>query len=195
MGSVAALPRKTTFSDLERLPEDGRRFELYDGEVWEMTAPTFVHQRVLLYTAMVLEEYARRDGGAAVIAPFDIVFSDYDVVQPDVVYFRPERIHLLKPRATTRVRPDIAVEILSPSTKSNDRGRKLRMFERYGVPEYWIIDGDDCTLEILSLEGEHYRTVRPPSDKSNVVISPLFPDLRFMFITLFDRLWSTFEDF
>jgi Uma2 family endonuclease len=192
MGSVAALPRKMTFSDLERLPEDGRRFELYDGEVSEMTAPSFVHQRVLLYTAMVVEEYARRVGGAAVPAPFDIVFSDRDVVQPDVVFFRPERIHLIKPSGATRVRPDIVVEILSPSTKGNDRGRKLRMFEQYGVPEYWIIDGDACTLEILSLEGVHYRTARPPSDQSNVVISPLFPDFRFMFVRLFDRLWSTF---
>jgi Uma2 family endonuclease len=192
MGSVAALPRKTTFSDLERLPEDGRRFELYDGEVCEMTAPTFVHQHVLLYTAMVVEEYARRVGGVAVIAPFDIVFSEHDVVQPDVVFFRPERAHLVKPRTATRARPDIAIEILSPSTRSNDRGRKLRMFAHYGVPEYWIIDPDACTLEILSLEGEHYRTTRPPTDQSNIVTSPLFDDFRFMFVRLFDRLWSTF---
>ena len=66
-------------------------------------------------------------------------------------------MHLVKPRQATRDRPDIVVEVLSPGTKANDRGRKLRMFAQYGVPEYWIIDPDACTLEILSLRGEHYR--------------------------------------
>lgn len=192
MGFVAALPRRMTFSDLERLPEDRHRFELYGGTLSEMTPPTFVHQHVLLHTAMVVHEYARRVGGVAVIAPLDIVFSEYDVVQPDVVFFRPERRQLVRPRRmVTRDRPDIAVEVLSPSTAANDRGCKKRMFARFGVPEYWIVDADACTLEILSLQGEHYETARAPTNHDPVVISPLFSDFGFLLAELFDNLWLT----
>jgi Uma2 family endonuclease len=189
MGSVAALPRRMTFSDLKRLPEDGRRFELYGGEVCEMTVPTFVHQHVLLHTGLVVHEYARRVGGVAVIASFDIAFSDYDVVQPDVAFFRPERRQLVKPRGATRDRPDIVVEVLSPITEANDRGRKLRMFARYGVPEYWIIDPDVCTLEILSLQGEQYEIARPPTNRDPIETSPLFDDFGCLLVSLFDNIW------
>jgi Uma2 family endonuclease len=184
MSSVGLLPRMMTWSELEKLPEDGPRIELYDGEVWVMPAPTFVHQDVVLNTAIMLREYAKRAGGLAVVSPFDIVFSERNVVQPDVVFFLPERKELVKPRVVTRYRPDIAVEILSPTTKSNDLGRKLRMFARYEVPEYWILDADRRTIDIRSLRGSFYEvTVKASSD--DVVTSPLLPDLSFPLARLF----------
>jgi Uma2 family endonuclease len=184
MSSVGLLPRTMTWSELEQLPEDGPRIELYDGEVWVMTAPTFVHQDVVLNTAIILREYADQVGGVAVVSPFDIVFSERNVVQPDVVFFVPERKDLVKPRVVTRYRPDLAVEILSPSTEGNDRGRKLRMFARYEVPEYWILDTESLTLEIRSLRGSFYEvTVTASGD--DMVTSPLLPDLSFPLSRLF----------
>jgi Uma2 family endonuclease len=169
---------------LERLPEDGPRIELYDGEVWVMPAPTFVHQDVATNTVLAFREYAVRSGGVAVIAPFDIVFSQRDVAQPDVVYFRPDRKHLIKPRVATRYRPDIAVEVLSPTTKSNDLGRKLRMFARYEVPEYWILDTDQRTIDVRTLRGSFYQVTATASG-DDVVTSPLLPDLSFPLSRLF----------
>ena len=185
MGSVAALPRRMTFSDLERRPEDGRRFELYDGEVFEMPAPMPRHQDAVMNVGELLRAHARRTKARALIAPIDIVFSNYDVVQPDVVYFLPSRAHVIKPDKVTRDRPDIAVEVLSPGTKRNDRGRKLRMFARYGVPEYWILDPVEHTLEILSLRGDLFvTTLKAGADI--VVTSPLLPDLSFPVSQLFE---------
>jgi Uma2 family endonuclease len=74
----------------------------------------------------VLRGYAAQHGGFAVTSPIDIVFSDYDVIQPDVVFFRRERQHLIDLDAPIRQAPDLCVEVLSPSTAATDRGRKMR---------------------------------------------------------------------
>ena len=87
-------------------------------------------------------------------APLDIVFDEYDVVQPDVVFFRVERRHLVQLDAVTRDAPDIAVEVLSPSTAVTDRGRKMQMFARYGVLEYWIVDPNNRTADLHVLAKE-----------------------------------------
>jgi Uma2 family endonuclease len=93
-------------------------------------------------------------GGSVFVAPLDIVLTDYDVVQPDVLLFMPEREHLLDMRKVTRHAPDLAIEILSPGTSRNDRGRKLRLFERHRVQEYWLVDPDAVAVEIYRHSGE-----------------------------------------
>jgi Uma2 family endonuclease len=185
MSSVGLLPRMMTWSELEKLPEDGPRIELYDGEVWEMPSPTPRHQAAVMNAGELLREHARRMKARAFIAPLDIVFSKYNVAQPDVVYFLPERAHLINPDKVTRDRPDLAVEVLSPGTESNDRGRKLRMFARYGVPEYWILDPVDHTLEVLSLRGSFYTTTLKAGGDT-VITSTLLPDLSFPISRLFE---------
>jgi Uma2 family endonuclease len=187
MSSVGLLPRTMTWPELERLPEDGPRIELYDGEVWVMPSPMPRHQEAVWNVGQLLGEHARRTKARFLVAPLDIVFSTYNVAQPDVVYFLPERAHLVQLDTVTRDRPDLTVEVLSPGTEENDRGRKLRMFARYGVPEYWILDPVEHTLEILSLRGDFYAvTVKASGD--DVVTSPLLSDLSFAVSRLFERL-------
>jgi Uma2 family endonuclease len=88
----------------------------------------------------VLDAYASSHGGLAVQSPVDIVFSEHDVLQPDVAYFSAPRAAALHLRRPVRIAPDLVVEVRSPSTESTDRGRKVQTFERFGVPEYWIVD-------------------------------------------------------
>ena len=166
------------YSDLLSMPDDGRRYEIHGGELVVVPAPRLRHQIVTGTIYTLLDAYAARRGGRAVIAPFDIVFDEHDVVQPDVVFFRAERVHLLDLDAETRASPDIAVEVLSPSTAAVDRGRKMRTFARYGVPEYWIIDPVALEIEIHALDPDtaayrHARTVR----KTGTARSVLLPDL------------------
>jgi Uma2 family endonuclease len=78
-----------SFADLERAPEDGRLYELYDGEVYVVPAPIPRHQVVQHMVAEALRTLCRQHGGFAVGSPLDIVFSEYDDLQPDVVFFRP----------------------------------------------------------------------------------------------------------
>jgi Uma2 family endonuclease len=176
MGSVARLPRKWTYSDLERLPEDGPRYELYDGEPWEMPSPTHAHQVYALQCARLLADYADRTGGEAAIAPLDVIFSEHDVVQPDVIFYSAARKNLLELNPRPRHAPDIAVEVLSPGTERNDRGRKLRMFVQYGVAEYWLLDSSERTVEVRSLRDGDYVLVLT-AGCGETFTSPQFPDL------------------
>ena len=140
------------FADLARMPEDGRRFELYDGELSEVPSPVPRHQRVAFNVAEVLRGYERTNGGLFFVAPLDIVLDDYNVVQPDVVFFAPDRARAIDMRHAIRQAPDLAVEVLSPATEPTDRGRKLRLLARFGVREYWLIDLRDRTVELYTLD-------------------------------------------
>jgi Uma2 family endonuclease len=99
---------------MERAPEYGRRYELYDGEVFVVPAPLAKHQVVGLAVVDLLRAYVRGHGGFAVTSPIDIAFSEYDVLQPDVIYFSAGRAHLVDLDRVIRHAPDLCVEVLSP---------------------------------------------------------------------------------
>jgi Uma2 family endonuclease len=174
-GVKAAVPR-VSFTDLERWPEDGRRYELYDGEVFEIPSPLPIHQMVLGRLYLAFADFVRAHGGVVLVAPLDIVLTDFDVVQPDVIFFTRERQHLIHPRKVTRVAPDLAIEILSPSTAANDRGRKLRLLAWHRVCEYWLVDPDAPAIEVYSLTGAAF-VLASTARASEKLQSPLLPDL------------------
>ncbi len=178
MAPVEALKPRVGYTDLLRAPEDGRRYELYDGEVFVVPSPLPIHQLVVQNLVRLLEAYAAGHGGLALVSPLDIVFSEFDVLQPDVVFFRASRRHLVDLHAPTRSGPDLAVEVLSSSTAATDRGRKMQMLARYGVPEYWLVDPDSARLEILSLFEERYIVAETFSG-TNIVHSPLLDGMTF----------------
>jgi Uma2 family endonuclease len=154
-GVKGAQPRRVSYADLEQWPDDGRRYELYDGEVYVVPSPLPLHQIASGRLHLFLEEYVRTHGGIVLYAPLDIVLTEYDVVQPDLLLFTRERQHLIDPRKVTRAPPDLAIEILSPSTASNDRGRKRWLLARHGVREYWLVDPANVSIEVYSLtEGQ-----------------------------------------
>jgi Uma2 family endonuclease len=176
MTGVRAAHPRVSFADLERWPEDGRRYELYDGEVFEIPSPILLHQLVSGRLYLALTAYVQTHGGAVFYAPLDIVLTDFDVVQPDLLLFTRDREHLLNLRRVTRHAPDLAIEILSPSTAGNDRGRKLELLARHGVREYWLVDPEAVAIEVHWLTGTRFAlaSTAGPSDR---VQSPLLPEL------------------
>ena len=179
------LPR-VGYTDLLSMPNDGRRYEIHGGELVVVPAPRLRHQIVTGTIYTLLDAYAATRGGRAVIAPFDIVLDEHDVVQPDVVFFRAERVHLLDLDAETRASPDVVVEVLSPSTAAIDRGRKMRMFARYGVPEYWIVDPVVLEIEIHALDPDtatyrHAHTVAETDTARSVLLPDLTVDATHIF--------------
>jgi Uma2 family endonuclease len=175
-GVQAAIPR-VSFADLERWPEDGRRYELYDGEVYVVASPLPLHQIVSGRLYLALGEYTRAHGGIVLYAPLDIVLTEFDVVQPDLLLFTRDREHLLNLRKVTRHAPDLAIEILSPSTADNDRGRKLRLLARHRVKEYWLVDPDGVAIEVYRLSGERF-VLAGTARGAEPVRSALLPELR-----------------
>ena len=151
---MKATDPRVTFAELQQWPDDGRRYELYDGEVIVVPSPFPRHQRVAMHIGEILAEYERAYGGVQFSVPIDIVFDEHNVVQPDVVYFREERREVVKDWEATRAAPDLAVEVLSRSTEARDRGRKMQLLATFGVPEYWIVDPAKNTLEIYVMRAD-----------------------------------------
>ena len=171
----AAYPR-VSFADLERWPEDGRRYELYDGEVYEVPSPLPLHQIASARLHLALTDYVREHGGIVLYAPLDIVLTEYDVVQPDLLLFTRDREGLIDPRKVTRHAPDLAIEILSPSTAGNDRGRKMQLLARHGVREFWLVDPQAVTIEVYWLSGNQFALASTAAGDQPVQ-SPLLPEL------------------
>jgi Uma2 family endonuclease len=186
MRPVKAIHPRVSYADLERAPEDGRRYELYDGEVFVVPSPLPKHQVVALRIAEILSRYADAHGGFCVASPIDIVLSDYDVLQPDVIYFSPARAHLIDLNRVIRHPPDLCVEVLSPSTAATDRGKKMQLFARYGVPEYWIVDPAAETIEVYELGAGGYD-LRATATSQDVVTSSALPAHTFTARSIFPQ--------
>ncbi|HVR11839.1 MAG TPA: Uma2 family endonuclease [Thermoanaerobaculia bacterium] len=149
--TVHSAPTKMTYQDLLRLPEDRLRHELIEGEHIVSAAPTRRHQRVAFRLAFAIETFVRpRALGEVFMAPLDVLLSQFDVVEPDVLYVSLANASRLQERYVEGA-PDLAIEVLSPSSARIDRVKKLRLYEKHGVREYWLADPAADTLEVYRL--------------------------------------------
>jgi len=141
-----------TYAEFARLPSEGStRYEVIDGELAVTPAPTGAHQRVVARLVMILGTFARDHAlGEVLPSPIDVLFGEGDYFEPDVIFVRAERAHLVGDRGV-EAPPDLVIEILSPSTAHRDRGIKLERYRHFGVPEYWIVDLDARAVEIWRL--------------------------------------------
>ena len=140
---------KLTYEDYCAFPDDDVRRELIDGEVFVSPSPGYWHQRVLLRLAFELEAHIRRAGGGKVmVAPLDVVLSQHDVVEPDVLYLA-DKDRSRVTRANIQGPPTLVAEVVSDSRR--DRRIKAELYGRFGVPEYWIVDPEADRVEILRL--------------------------------------------
>jgi Uma2 family endonuclease len=167
MPLVNASPQQATYSHLVSWPDDGRRYELYDGEVYVVPAPMPRHQIALIEIHQCVYRYAQRNGGLVLVAPIDIVFDELNVLQPDIALFSAARRHHVQLDSAIRVPPDLVVEVLSPSTARHDLGRKKETFARFGVPEYWVVDPHLERIERHTLvDGRYALTYAAGRDES-----------------------------
>lgn len=163
MSIETARSKKLTYADYVQIPEDGCQHEIIDGEHYVNPAPNTNHQAVsrrlqfLLYTQI---EQTKR--GVVINAPYDIQLSEHDILQPDLVVVLGHRQHIITP---TKIKgtPDVVIEILSPSSESRDRRIKRDRYQKAGVPEYWIVDPIEHTVEQLILRDGVYQPL-PASD-------------------------------
>ena len=143
---------KFTYEDYRTTPED-KRYELLDGDLLMTPAPNLKHQQVLLRLGSRLGPFIEeRALGELFVAPCDVVLSDHDVVQPDLLFVSRERERLLSGGDAVRGAPDLVVEILSPATAGRDRGYKRALYARHGVAEYWLVDPADETIAVHRLQ-------------------------------------------
>jgi Uma2 family endonuclease len=169
------VKRKIGYEDYARLPTgDGKRYEVLDGELYVTPAPTPLHQRLSKRLQRRLEDYFEIRGlGEVFDAPIDVVLANYDIVEPDLVIVAdPGQISA---RAIEGA-PLLVAEILSPSTRAQDRGIKMRRYADLGVPHYWIVDPDAQTIECRRLANGQYRLVAD-AVVPDLLRHPDWPDL------------------
>lgn len=178
---------KMTYDDLLALPEDGLRHELIDGEHIVSPSPGSAHQLIIGSLYLAIATFLReRPVGVVMLAPFDIVFSPFDVVEPDLIYFSMERFRAVVGEKNATGAPDLAIEVLSPSSRRRDEVVKRRLYERTGVPEYWIVDPELEAVRIYRpAEGRYMRVAELSADQDDNLTTPLLPELTIPLASIF----------
>ena len=170
------VPIRATYEDYISWPDDGRRYELYDGEVFVVPSPSVQHQRVSLSLAFPLRHFVNEHRlGEVFSAPLDVVLAVDTVVQPDVLFVSNERSAIVKENRIAGA-PDLVVEILSPATARRDRLTKLQLYCRHGVRECWLVSLAAETIEVLALAPAGARSAglyRPGDEVRSVVLPAL----------------------
>jgi Uma2 family endonuclease len=132
--------RGWSYAEFARLPDDGNRYEVIDGDLHVTPAPRPLHQRVAFKLGAILESFVDAHRlGWVVTGPIDVLFGERDYFEPDLVYVAREHASLLTERGIEGP-PDLVVEVLSRSTALRDRGIKRDRYAFFGVPEYWVVD-------------------------------------------------------
>jgi Uma2 family endonuclease len=183
---VAGLPAEKrggfTWDDYRTWPDD-QRWEIIGGEAFNMSpAPLVRHQIVSRELEHRLVAHFRGKKCQVFDAPIDVRLSEDDIVQPDlVVVCNPRQIK------TTHIEgaPTLAIEITSPTTFRHDRVRKMDLYARHGVREYWVVTPHPSLIEIFVLKGDAYR-LHAGYDKEETLRSPAFPGLEMALREVFD---------
>ncbi len=149
--------RQWTFQELAaELPESNLPTELWDGKLIMSPAPSFSHQRVVARFYKLLDAWvAGRGLGEAAIAPLDMVLAPHRATQPDVIFISKDRLGIIQ--GSVMGAADLVAEVISPESRRRDRIDKRDLYEQHGVREYWLIDPEAGTVEVLHLEAGEFQ--------------------------------------
>ncbi len=185
--ATPAYKLQFTYEDYLLFPDDGRRHELIGGEHYVTPAPLTRHQDSSgnLYRLLSVFIYENRLG-RLYAAPFDVVLSDEDVVQPDIAFISRDRLAIRRERGAVGA-PDLVVEILSESTRKTDETVKRKLYEWAGVAEYWIVDPVLETVKVYLLEGGSYtRAAELSVEAGDRLETQLLPGLTIVLAQIFE---------
>jgi Uma2 family endonuclease len=167
---------RLTYRVILALPDDLLRHELIDGEHIVSPSPSALHQIVVRNLLVHLHVFLRQHPiGMVLQSPFEVVLSEHDLVVPDLIYLSAKRKKQYLHDKRLMGPPDLAVEVLSRSTRSRDKTRKLSLYERTGVREYWMIDPQKESMEMYRRAGDRLVQV---TATPHTLITPLIPGLR-----------------
>ena len=165
-----------TYADYVKLPDDGRRYEILDGELAVTPAPGRRHQEIVGELFVVLHAHVKARGlGQVFVSPFDVILDDASVVEPDIVYVARERLAVIAERGVEGA-PTLAIEVISPSTRARDRNAKRELYGRHGVPYFWIVDPETRSIDAYVLRSGAY-VLQAQSGGSDYLRAEPFADL------------------
>jgi Uma2 family endonuclease len=164
------------------------RYEIIDGIRYDFQpSPTTNHQ-ILVTGFSVSLDTTCHSTGIILVAPMDIYFNEANIFQPDVIYISNDNAKIIKPNRIEGA-PDLVIEILSPSTSTNDKINKKNKYAQFGVREYWIVDPVHMYVDQFILEGDNYLLYNTYGVR-DILTSPRFTCINIDLIKLFSRLLS-----
>ena len=173
---------KLTYDDFLLLPDDGQRHELIDGEHYVTPSPVPRHQVVAgnLYY-LIRHHLETHPAGHVYFAPLDVVFSNYDVVEPDLLFVSNARGNVVT-QQHVRGAPDLVIEILSPGTRRRDETLKRDLYQRFDVSEYWVVDPVADIVHVYRGLAAREKLSAAADDH---LTSPLLPGLSLALVDVF----------
>jgi Uma2 family endonuclease len=169
-----ALARPLTYDDLAALPDDGKRYELINGELFELTGPTPKHQRATRRVSTDLDRFVTtHELGEVFFAPLDVYLSPHNTVQPDIIFVSRAQAGIIRAQKIEGV-PDLLMEIISPSNRRHDIVIKAALYATFGVPEYWLVDPEDDKILVQTWRDGVYVPVRSTDGIARSEVLPGF---------------------
>lgn len=160
-----------TYDDYLQFPDDGKRHEIIEGDHYMTPAPRTKHQSISLNLASAMRSVAKQNrAGLVFIAPCDVILSDENVVQPDVLFVSTARAANVT-EDNIQGAPDLIVEILSESSRKRDEVTKRKLYEKFAVQEYWIVDPELETVKVFKLAQRKYGRAAELSKEANDVLT------------------------
>lgn len=171
---------RLTYDDFLLFPDDGKRHEIIDGEHFVTPGPNTRHQVLVGRLHFAIEQFLRqqRGLGRVFLAPFDVVFTRWDVVEPDVLFIAGDQAGILTDK-NVQGAPALVIEVLSSGTRQVDEHNKRRLFDRGGVREYWLVDPEFDVVKVFrrKADGSFPRDAELARDGHDVLTTPLMPAL------------------
>jgi len=175
-----------TYQDYLLFPHDLKIHQIIEGEHYVNPSPIPYHQAISRNLIRILAEFVERnDLGEVFQAPIDVVLSDTDVLVPDLIFISRARSAIIEEKYVAGA-PDLVIEILSHGTKSVDQGLKSKVYAKFGVTEYWIVDPKKKTVKLYRLNHRRYREHALFTHQQELT-TPTFPGLRVRLAEIFRR--------
>ncbi len=191
---MVANARPSTIEDLDRMPDDGNRYELLNGVIWTADAPTYRHQLTVRAIFRLIDRWTDEHGlGDTLFAPVDVVLDDQNALQPDIFYIDDEHLTMVR-GAKVYGAPQLIVEVISPGSRNRDSVERPMRYALAGATEYWLVDPELETVAVFALVGNVY--VERAAGDAGMIQSTVLPGLTFRAATIFstvnDRMGRTF---
>lgn len=175
-----------TIADLDCTPDDGNKYELIEGEIYMSRAPSLTHQITLQNFQMSLGSYVTTNPIGIVVPGPGVIFDDFNGVIPDIIFFSNERRAEIASGDRLNGAPDLVIEIISPGAENERRDRvlKRRLYGRFGVKEYWLVDLINRSVEVYAL-GQDGLELKASYSGDDEMTSSLLPGFRARLTDLF----------
>jgi Uma2 family endonuclease len=182
-----AAGKRLTYDDFVLFPDDGKRHELIDGEHYVTPSPNIRHQQILMNLLLLIGRWLEEHPvGRLFPAPLDVVFSPFDVVEPDILYLSNDRAAQVITPQNLQGAPELVIEIGSRGTRKRDETIKRRLYETRGVTEYWFVDPEIEVVRVYRREDDGFaRPTELSREVGDVLSTDLLPGLTLPLASVF----------